>query len=842
MLGFSVQFGGVENARLLALLGEAIALAVVAYGLYELLIRRQVRRGGVAVLVGLAAGGLVAAAAVRVPMDSQLQRGLWLALLASVIVLAVGVFYSAVYAYLGRARMTALLGMRVLAILALLAILFKPALSLRPASQAFKLALAVLVDRSGSMGTIDHPDLPSRYRQAAEALAAQADRMDRRFRVGWYHFADEAQAVAGCEELPDLAPAEPEAGTDLAGAIRRACAGYAADELAGVLVISDGVQNAPGDVLEAAAESTVPIYVIGVGSETQAASGPRNVRVLAADAPMTAVQDNVSTVTATLRLTAWANISTRVALLEDGREVASKQVLADGSAQDIEVKLDWTPSKRPEQAASGPAPAADVRKLRVLVEPSPAEADQDDNAAELHVLVTRPGVRVLYVEGTMRPEYKFLRRILSTDPNVKFMSLVRFQDGRFLCQGSIDGDRLTGLPATDEEFQLFDVLILGDLDRTFLTSEQMERIRRSVYEGKALLMLGGRNSFGPGGYGGTPIESALPVFCGPRSAEQETMRFVPQLTAAGARSPVFAGLERYFHGPAGPAEEPLPELLGCVAVPSAKPHADVLAIHPARANLVVLAVHQYGKGRAAAFTADTTWQWFLRLRPMGADSPYHRFWGQLIRYLAGAEQADGEAQPAVVARLSKPYAAQNQPLRIMAQVRGAESRPAEGAGVSATVSTADGQHVATLALAAGTGGGLAAPKPDLSGLTALYEATFTPDRPGKYVVAVTAVDARGQTMGRDELPLTVAPSAKETDRVARDAETLKAIARARDGVYAELSHLPEVIDEIHRRTQSRLLPAPPPREIRLYDFALLFAAFVVLVTAEWLIRRNWQLQ
>ncbi len=59
-------------------------------------------------------------------------------------------------------------------------------------------------------------------------------------------------------------------------------------------------------------------------------------------------------------------------------------------------------------------------------------------------------------------------------------------------------------------------------------------------------MLGGQNSFAPGGYNGTPIEKALPVFAGEKSNGQDKSRFVPRLTADGMTSPILDGLTEWF--------------------------------------------------------------------------------------------------------------------------------------------------------------------------------------------------------------------------------------------------------------------------------------------------------
>ncbi len=832
----SLQFQGVENAGLLSILGWAIALSLMFYGLWRLIVRR--RRGGLwALFIGAGSAGWVAVAALGVPLDQAGGRVFWLAGLGATVVAAVAVFYSAVYAYLGRRRITTLLVLRCLAILALLLILFKPAVSVHPAPGGRKLGLAVLVDRSASMDTIDHADLPNRYRQSIDALLAQQRRLEKRFAVGWNHFATRVEQVEGPDELAALAVTAPECQTtDVAAALRRAIAGYGADESAGIVLISDGLHNADGNVLDVAAESPVPIYAIGVGADSEQLSKRRNVRLLSVDAPLEAVKNNVATVVAKVRLTGWANIASRAVLRAGGKELASKQVSASSNSQELEVEMNWTPGE-PAAGLTGP----DIRKLVVAVEPNPAEVTTQDNAAELHVLVIEPSVRVLYVEGRLRPEYKFLCRALASDPNLKLISMVRQAKNQFLSQGSIDGKQLTDLPRSDEDFKLFDVIVLGDLDRTFLTNDQMDRIRRFVNDGKALLMLAGRNSFGPGAYGGTPVEAALPVICGGRLQGQETTPFVPQLTAAGLASPVFAGITKYFGSPTGKAVEPVPQLLGCVTVLQAKPAASVLAIHPSARNasgrLVVLATHRYGAGRAAAFTGYATWRWYMRLRPLGTEGPYHRFWGQLVRYLAGVEQKKQPAGASVLARIDKAYLRQNEELRVIAQVKDASGQRTADATVTASLRPeppADGKPATAQPVEIA----LEAVKDDRG----LYQATHRPSRSGGFVLTVTAADAKGAALGSDELKLTVAPHSRESDRLARDAKTLKAVAEATKGRYAELSALPDVIDEIIARQKDRLLPAARPSQHPLYNFPLLFLVFVGLLTAEWLIRRNWQLQ
>ena len=68
------------------------------------------------------------------------------------------------------------------------------------------------------------------------------------------------------------------------------------------------------------------------------------------------------------------------------------------------------------------------------------------------------------------------------------------------------------LPEDPEEFRNYDCIVLANLHRKFLTDRQMAVIESCVHDqGAGLVMIGGDQSFGAGGYLNTPIERALPV-------------------------------------------------------------------------------------------------------------------------------------------------------------------------------------------------------------------------------------------------------------------------------------------------------------------------------------------
>lgn len=70
----------------------------------------------------------------------------------------------------------------------------------------------------------------------------------------------------------------------------------------------------------------------------------------------------------------------------------------------------------------------------------------------------------------------------------------------------------SSVPTKAEQLQVYDAVILNDIDASAFTPDQMKLLQSAVRDsGIGLAMIGGEHSFLPGGYFGTPIAEALPV-------------------------------------------------------------------------------------------------------------------------------------------------------------------------------------------------------------------------------------------------------------------------------------------------------------------------------------------
>ncbi len=427
------------------------------------------------------------------------------------------------------------------------------------------------------------------------------------------------------------------------------------------------------------------------------------------------------------------------------------------------------------------------------------------------------------------PSMALVQRFLSKDPDLEFCALVQTRPNVYLQRTNIEGLKLDGIPTDPAVLQRFDVFLIGDLDATYWKSAAMNALVERLRGGAGLIMVGGYHSLGPGGYAGSALETLLPVVVGKREIGQVTDPFLPELTPEGRSHPIFTNIAHFFPvvgNTAAPRTGGLPMLDGCTRVEAAKPGASVLAVQPASGSgrpMPVLAVQPFGKGRTAVFSADTTRNWQQGPRGLDQETPFLRFWGQVVRWLANRNEAV-KAEAGVTARADK-----------------ASYQPDEAVGIVATVRAQDGEgtdkaEVTAQATRAGGGVETVALYPS-AGSTGNYGGTFEPKQPGTYQFVVSAgVD--GKILKAEPFTIEVGRPNLEFDRVDLDDATLAKIAAAAGGRYQHISTSDRLIDDLDRSERRSRVALEQP----LAFPAPYWTLFVAVLSAEWILRKRSQLR
>jgi uncharacterized membrane protein len=691
-----------------------------------------------------------------------------------------------------------------------LLLLFRPVLSFQRELRERR-AVVFLLDRSASMGIMDDAKAGSRLEHAADRALAWLRKLSGEFETHVVAFAEAPEPVAEVEQLSQIEATGPS--TSLSRALGAAAKVKAARDVAAVFLFSDGIHNSAGDPLAVAERLGLPIHTIGVGSAARDRTTYRDIQVTGATAPEQMALGNLARVTGYVDAIGYPGRVAQVVLEEDGAQVSTKDLVLDDVEGTQEIILEFTPKTK------------GLHTYTVHLPPATEEKIPQNNRRATSSLVVDARIRVLYLEGTLRAEYGALAgRFLSKDPDIEFCSLVQTRPNVFLHRSNIAELELTAIPKTADEFERFDVFVIGDLDSTYLKAEQMQWLADRVQRGAGLLMIGGYHGLGPGGYQGTPLAEVLPAFLGDREIGQITVPFSLQLTPEGRSHAIFANIAQFFAGAGRASEiEGLPLLEGCVRLQAAKPSASVLAVHPSEmagtVPMPVLAVQPLGKGRSAVFTADTTRNWHQTLRTLDRETPFVRFWGQMVRWLAGrSEQVDAAA--GITATTNKACYDPESPVTISAVVRGREGEAMTDARVSAQI-TGPGGADSKLDL------------PPIPGPAGNYRADFEPQKPGRYEIAVMATSGN-VTLKAEVLQVEVGRPNLEFERLELDEKTLVAIANQSGGSYSHLASADRLIERLNRREENRRVAY----EMSLAWPPFMWIAFVLALTAEWVLRRR----
>lgn len=225
----------------------------------------------------------------------------------------------------------------------------------------------------------------------------------------------------------------------------------------------------------------------------------------------------------------------------------------------------------------------------------------------------------------------------------------------------------------------------------------------------------------------------------------------------------------------------------------------------------VVAVHRFGRGRAMIFAGEASWRWRMQLP--STDRTHELFWRQAARWLASSA-------PDPVAAAPLPNVIPGTTQRVSVDVRNAAFEPVHDAEVTMRV-TLPGGDVRDL-------------KPTLADArTGRYAVQTRFEQPGVYRVVAEARQGR-ETLGRVEQWVLAGAADLEMADPRLNEDVLRRVSRASGGRYldaADLARLPSLL-------ASSADPAPP-RLQELWHNIWLFIAVVMLLGAEWYLRRRW---
>ncbi len=764
-----------------------------------------------------------------------------------------GVIAASVYAYRKeRAPLTArqrglLAGLRALAFAVLFVVLFRPVLETQQV-EIEKSVLPILFDASASMTRADSYNdkdaadaltdlakLPSKDALATTPrvdlvkaiLKNQSTLLDAlkvKNDVRLMAFGDELRSL---DSLDDWSASSNS--TRLGSAIADALTDIEnrGDRVQEMIVISDGRSNAGLDLAQAASQASldgVRVHCIGVGDPNE----PRNIAIQAVRAPDVALVNDDVAFDVTISSKGYEGRTTSLVLKsrESGEVLSSKEItLAQQSGREQLETLYWRPEREGEF------------DLEIQVAPLQGEQFQDDNVRNHHLRVDPEQVKVLYVEGYARWEYRFLMNILLRSKNFKVQCLLLDADKDFIQESSDNVPALTAFPPTKEALLTYDVVILGDVNpylivptSTQAADDALKNLRQFVELGGGLVFLAGELD-DPVSYIGTPLEDLLPVVVG-NDAEDQRARL------DSAKKPFRPMLENPLDPPEPVRlekdlamnrklwEDPavgLPPQEWYFAARKAKGGAEVMLRHPENGNSfgkhVLLASSFYPAGRTMFVGFDSTWLW----RKYYGNRYPERFWRAVVRYVALNKLRRTNKRFELTT--DKSVYDIHEPIRLNARIRNVDFGP-----------LTDAKYVAHLADPRGVVTQLELTNVDPA--EGRFQGTIRLALPGSYQAWLE--DAAGRDAGHlSPKSFTVEVPKREWENPVLARDALEQVAAATRGRYFGVHEIKDALATIEGDVRERLTGEPRRRELWSSWSTLLL--FLALLSAEWILRKRFNL-
>jgi uncharacterized membrane protein len=692
--------------------------------------------------------------------------------------------------------------MRALILALLLLALLDPALLVASAVPQ-RNVVGVLVDDSRSMQVQDMDGRPRT--EAVRALLDGANgtlvrALGEKFIVRLFRTSGDGGSIANVGELTfdgsstRLAPALEDARQELDGV-----------PLAGLVLVSDGADNGSKGTLDETLRSLrargVSVSTIGVGQERFA----RDIEVSRMDAPRTVLQGAALIVNVDVTQRGFGGRTLPLVVEDSGRVVATQDVKlpGDGDVATVRVRI--------------PADSPGARLFTVRIAPQEGEMVTGNNSQNALVAVRDARARILYVEGEPRFELKFLHMAVDDDPNLQLVTLLRTAKDRFLRMSVDDSlELVTGFPKTREELFAYRGIVLGSIEASAFTLDQLRMMADFVSErGGGLLMLGGRKAFAEGGYAGTPLADALPVAL-PSSHEGKPAfhEVKVALAPAGAIHP--ATQIAPTDSASAARWNTMPVVTSVNSVTRAKPGATTLLTGTAPdggAASIVLAYQRYGRGKAMAFPIQDSWTWRMDASMPVGDPTYTTFWRQTLRWLVS------DVPDRVTIAMATDHAGVNEPLTVGAEVADRSYHGINGASTTATVTAPSGAEQQIPLAWSGARDGR-------------YQATLTPSERGIYRIQVSARSA-SDTITSDTAFVSVVDPTVESFGAEQHVALLKRIAEETGGRYYTPSRAADVANDLVYSTSGNTVT----QRLDLWDMPIVLLALLALAGGEWTYRR-----
>ncbi|MBL7185650.1 MAG: hypothetical protein ISS70_04940 [Phycisphaerae bacterium] len=454
-----------------------------------------------------------------------------------------------------------------------------------------------------------------------------------------------------------------------------------------------------------------------------------------------------------------------------------------------------------------------TKTYRINVQNMPGELSDLNNTRNFDLQVREDTLHVLFFAQELGWDFSMIRKELAGDPAVELTALFRVTEQRFVVQGSRQpGDEQleAGFPESKAVLDLFKCVIVGSFGASQWRQGQFKALADYVRDGGAVVFLGGEESFGRGGYAGTPIEPLLPWRIGNSQSAFQVGSFSVSVPAAAAANTIIAETARIISQLDSASVESVN-----VEGPLKSGAVTLLEASVAGRSVPLISMQRFGQGQTMAIATNTLWKW--RRTSAELIEAHGHFWRQTVKNMTGWEEGQR-----------------------FISVKWDQEQYNPGQSALATIRVA-GRHAAgQLQLTAQKrvdGKSASVPCEPTMGRENTFTAEIGFAKSAQYVFELQAL-VGDQILESYQRTITVGTKLNEGANLEVDHAFLSSLASQGGGMYFPETQFESLIGTLRSQILGRVVSMEIPLIEDSYVYILIFVGILVL---EWVIRRKMNL-
>ncbi|MCM8788979.1 MAG: hypothetical protein NC907_04235, partial [Candidatus Omnitrophica bacterium] len=404
-----------------------------------------------------------------------------------------------------------------------------------------------------------------------------------------------------------------------------------AGNCSGIILLSDGYENQFVSWEEMKKKMVLPVYALGIG---EPAAKDIGISSVITNSPV--YEGETVKISPVISQNGFDGEKIAISLKENGKLVSGKTIEISSGFKRIDFEI---PSLSPGDYL-----------YQIVVQQGIGETNIENNASDFLVRVISPLIHVLYVEGNLRWEYKFLKRYLESDRKLDPVFLVRVGEMTFQQTGGRSIETPSNILGNAKFLQNFHIIIFGDVDFSSFSEHELENLKNFMEkDDRSVLFMGGENFLK--GLDRQPVRDILPITLTGNEGSFISGPLKPVAGNGAKNLPIFEDFQE------------LPAVDRINVTGNVKPGCVVLFESPEFKTLPIVVTTTAPGGKCVIVATDSTWKWYYGTQ-QSEKMAYEKFWGKMIRFLCAPENYLGIGNSIPEISLDKRIYANGEPVSI----------------------------------------------------------------------------------------------------------------------------------------------------------------------------------